>query len=600
LSYSASTRSSHYSGVSHPYPYPQQQQYQTTADRRSSYASSYAPGPQSYLSPQPIPEYQQSYYSQSPPAPYPPYQQPYSQPYPNNHAAPSVHSHSHSHSITSNPHAHGIVAPIPQPEEPPDASLDALQRAGLTPAQAYQAQVYQTTPAGPRPPFNNYNGRPDVPRLGVNIDADNGRLGLDFAEDSNSSSPSDESASELPWARSPHSHSSPAPRKAGEMLTSPALSVAYTHQHPHYPNAYGYQQPSPSLHPHSSRHSVSPMLGPQDARSIRSATSDQSSNYVPYPNPSPHASPPPPPSYNGTTRPYPLQLNTAMMHQQPRASPSSSTVTHTTSEMTSGSSAVVPTTAATTTSRRSSESSRTVPINMPAMNSAVAGGSLRVRDRTSQDRARSMSAATGATHIRAALLNDQHQQLHYHDSTPSPSSRHRPSLPPLPHSPTASPRPRRTPIVYPALLSRVAAAFRARITLADRVKDGLTYTAAFDGRQAVDKLAYIIKTTDRNLALLLGRALDAQKWFHAVTYDHRLRDNAGDLYQFRTGVVSPFVSAETVQVHVQGDAARDKALPVRPGSAVTHNSESPSNEPSTESDGKDAAPRESPSAPAPA
>ncbi|KAA1469046.1 CNH-domain-containing protein [Dentipellis sp. KUC8613] len=208
-----------------------------------------------------------------------------------------------------------------------------------------------------------------------------------------------------------------------------------------------------------------------------------------------------------------------------------------------------------------------------------------------------MSAATGATHIRAALLNDQHQQLHYHNSTPSPSSRHRPSLPPLPHSPTASPRPRRTPIVYPALLSRVAAAFRARITLADRVKDGLTYTAAFDGRQAVDKLAYIIKTTDRNLALLLGRALDAQKWFHAVTYDHRLRDNAGDLYQFRTGVVSPFVSAETVQVHVQGDAARDKALPVRPGSAVTHNSESPSNEPSTESDGKDAAPRESPSPP---
>ncbi|KAN0129319.1 hypothetical protein V8E53_012803, partial [Lactarius tabidus] len=64
----------------------------------------------------------------------------------------------------------------------------------------------------------------------------------------------------------------------------------------------------------------------------------------------------------------------------------------------------------------------------------------------------------------------------------------------------------------------------------DIVKDGLTYKDAFDGCQAVDKIAYIIKTTDRNLALLLGRALDAQKYFHAVTYDHRLRDSQSDVY----------------------------------------------------------------------
>ena len=80
--------------------------------------------------------------------------------------------------------------------------------------------------------------------------------------------------------------------------------------------------------------------------------------------------------------------------------------------------------------------------------------------------------------------------------------------------------------------------------LTDQVKDGLTYKDIFDGREAVDKIAYIIKTTDRNLALLLGRALDAQKFFHAVTYDHRLRDNANDLYQFRTVVASPFNSGE--------------------------------------------------------
>ncbi|KAG6869198.1 hypothetical protein C0993_009061 [Termitomyces sp. T159_Od127] len=115
----------------------------------------------------------------------------------------------------------------------------------------------------------------------------------------------------------------------------------------------------------------------------------------------------------------------------------------------------------------------------------------------------------------------------------------------------ASVRPvRKTPIVYPALLSRVAEAFRDRIALADKVKDGLTYKDAFDGREAVDKIAYIIKTTDRNLALLLGRALDAQKFFHDVTYDHRLRDSATELYHFRTKLPSPFVSGELASAEV--------------------------------------------------
>lgn len=132
-----------------------------------------------------------------------------------------------------------------------------------------------------------------------------------------------------------------------------------------------------------------------------------------------------------------------------------------------------------------------------------------------------------------------------------PSGRGQPPMP-SPHNGRNSPRTsignqvatRRSPIVYPALLSRVAEAFRNRVLLSDQVKDGLTYKDIFDGREAVDKIAYIIKTTDRNLALLLGRALDAQKFFHAVTYDHRLRDNANDLYQFRTVVASPFSSGE--------------------------------------------------------
>ncbi|TFK26207.1 RhoGEF Rgf2 [Coprinopsis marcescibilis] len=111
------------------------------------------------------------------------------------------------------------------------------------------------------------------------------------------------------------------------------------------------------------------------------------------------------------------------------------------------------------------------------------------------------------------------------------------------NSPAQQPRLSRKK-VYPALLSLVAEAFYERITLSDRIKDGLTYKAVFDGREAVDKIAYIIKTTDRNLALLLGRALDAQKFFHDVTYDHRLRDSSHELYQFRSKIPSPFVSGE--------------------------------------------------------
>lgn len=91
----------------------------------------------------------------------------------------------------------------------------------------------------------------------------------------------------------------------------------------------------------------------------------------------------------------------------------------------------------------------------------------------------------------------------------------------------------KVPMVYPALLSRVADGFRERIVLGERQKNGLSYQNSFSGAEAVDLIGQIIKTNDRNLALLLGRALDAQKFFHDVTYDHRLRDAPGELYQFK-------------------------------------------------------------------
>ena len=163
--------------------------------------------------------------------------------------------------------------------------------------------------------------------------------------------------------------------------------------------------------------------------------------------------------------------------------------------------------------RRSSESMRVLPTQ-------------RAND-LPQDRAFSFSAAS----VRPNMQSDQ-----FYSRPPSITS----------VAPPTAPAPRRAPVVYPALLSKVAEAFKSRITVSERSKDGLVYSDTFDGRDAVDKIAYIIKTTDRNLALLLGRALDAQKFFHDVTYDHRLRDSPVELYQFKERIASSFVSADGV------------------------------------------------------
>ncbi|PNS17970.1 hypothetical protein CAC42_3929 [Sphaceloma murrayae] len=96
---------------------------------------------------------------------------------------------------------------------------------------------------------------------------------------------------------------------------------------------------------------------------------------------------------------------------------------------------------------------------------------------------------------------------------------------------------KRPSLVYGALLSRVAQTFRERIAIGEKEKDGLVYKNAFTGYEAVELIAYIIRTSDRNLALLLGRSLDAQKFFHEVAYAHRLRDSPNEIYQFKEAVV---------------------------------------------------------------
>lgn len=185
--------------LSHHQPsYPQNQylySYQANLDKNATFASQY--NHQSH--------YRQPYY----PPPQQNYQQRPQYPYPNS-LSPPIH-HSRPNSANNAPHPARSVTP--QPEEPPDPSFEALTRSGLTPAQAYQAQVYLDSPAAQRRynhpnDYSSYpqNGGPSnlqdsaFPRLAVPLEQDGGRLGVNFSNRSSSDLGTDE-GSELPWVQ---------------------------------------------------------------------------------------------------------------------------------------------------------------------------------------------------------------------------------------------------------------------------------------------------------------------------------------------------------------------------------------------------------------
>ena len=89
------------------------------------------------------------------------------------------------------------------------------------------------------------------------------------------------------------------------------------------------------------------------------------------------------------------------------------------------------------------------------------------------------------------LTNQRTERLRsfsYSDASPSSVTSEVSSSP---ISPSSTIGKQHIPIVYPALLSRVADAFRVRVTLSNRMKDNLEYKDCFDGREAVVRY-YII------------------------------------------------------------------------------------------------------------
>ncbi|KAG8893209.1 RHO1 GDP-GTP exchange protein 2, partial [Tulasnella sp. 408] len=315
-------------------------------------------------------------------------------------------------------------------QEPPDAGLEQhFTRQGLTPAQAYQAQVYLNSPAShphqqpypvvsaqdysqltPNPNHHHqhhhaaaartpYNATPpQLPDVDLNI----GGLGLsDFSKSTPEEDLNDgASSSELPWAQEPSPHAN-----------------------------------GNSRHLRSASSSISRRSMKRDSEPI--SLNSQSTGG---------------PSY-GMGR-----SSSPSISAEPQ-SPTSST-----------------------NPRRSGDSPRSAHLHHHHSQSVGRRSGAGLSERTSgPDRARSLSTPKAIS------------MAEFSGGSPGPSGSRHGAITPMSQITATPPRPghhhsnshsRRTPIVYPAMLSRVAEAFRARITLAERVKDGLAYPDAFDGREA--------------------------------------------------------------------------------------------------------------------
>ena len=109
------------------------------------------------------------------------------------------------------------------------------------------------------------------------------------------------------------------------------------------------------------------------------------------------------------------------------------------------------------------------------------------------------------------------------------------------------------PRCNPALLSEVALAFKAAIVPGERRQVDVVYYDVFTGRGAVDLLCTLLQTSDRKLAILVGREMEEQGLFHDVNHVHHLRDDVNKLYCFAR---EPSSNADAQATFGEGDAGQ--------------------------------------------
>ncbi|KAJ3199380.1 RHO1 GDP-GTP exchange protein 2 [Entophlyctis luteolus] len=103
-------------------------------------------------------------------------------------------------------------------------------------------------------------------------------------------------------------------------------------------------------------------------------------------------------------------------------------------------------------------------------------------------------------------------------------------------------------------------AFRLRVPLGTHLRDGIEYRKCFLGSEAIvecylkDTLAFIINSTDRNLALVIGRCLDAQNFIQDVTFSNCHLNDTSDLYQLHDAQESTFSVHQPLPTAAHGSA----------------------------------------------
>ncbi|KAJ1672660.1 RHO1 GDP-GTP exchange protein 2, partial [Spiromyces aspiralis] len=142
-----------------------------------------------------------------------------------------------------------------------------------------------------------------------------------------------------------------------------------------------------------------------------------------------------------------------------------------------------------------------------------------------------------------------------------------PSLPNIslePTPPALPPHLQDVKPVYPALLSRVAASFVEIMhpILSTNTKNGIDYPNSFSGKEAIDAICALISTSDRALALLVGRALAKQSLFRDIVFENELEDYNHSLYAFTEEVIEKNTPSTVMADGGNEDSARTLGVPV--------------------------------------
>ncbi|CAG8665312.1 13719_t:CDS:10 [Dentiscutata erythropus] len=147
----------------------------------------------------------------------------------------------------------------------------------------------------------------------------------------------------------------------------------------------------------------------------------------------------------------------------------------------------------------------------------------------------------------SSYQSERFRSLSYSEPSPPSAGSDASSAPSSPSSYTGK---QHIPIVYPALLSKVADAFRSRIILSNRMKDNLEYKDCFDGREAVSVRKNMKPTPGLRRSSSRGSLSDKKDrklWIHTVLPE--IANSVSETEKKRQEAINEVIYTENDFVH---------------------------------------------------